>query len=549
MAESKDNTPYLVLARKYRPHNFSELIGQDALVRTLTNAIAMDRVAHAFMLTGVRGIGKTTTARILALSFNCIGKDGAGSVTAEPCGECTHCTAIAEGRHMDVLELDAASKNKVEDIRDIIDSVQYAPTSARYKVYIIDEVHMLSKSAFNALLKTLEEPPAHVKFIFATTEINKVPVTILSRCQRFDLQRIDSDTLQTYFMDMLEKEKIEAEDEAIALIAKAADGSVRDGLSLMDRAISLADGGITAKEVQTMLGLSDRSQLFDLFEALIGGKVEDSLNILDKLYVAGGDPQSIIKDLLSITHLLTKGKTAPDTLEVSFLPETEKVRGQKLITELSIPALTRLWQILFKGHEELKIAPSMQQALEMILIRASYAAKLPLPNEMIELLKKTPQDSELENNLDNKNIEDLAQKKTLNNEPESTEFAINNFRELANIFKDNLEMLLYNQIYNFMTPIKFEQGMVEICFDSAGDSKTSNQVAKKLFEWTGIKWVVSTVSEQQKTAENITLAEEDKNNSQEKLANAVTHPIVKEVLEIFPGAKITNINDINIKEG
>ncbi|MBL1148218.1 MAG: DNA polymerase III subunit gamma/tau [Pseudomonadota bacterium] len=390
--DGKPDTPYLVLARKYRPRNFSELIGQDALVRTLQNAIAMNRIAHAFILTGVRGVGKTTTARIIALALNCIGKDEKSGITAEPCGECTHCKAIMEGRHVDVLEMDAASRTGVDDVRDIIDSVQYAPASARFKIFIIDEIHMLSKSAFNALLKTLEEPPPHVKFIFATTEINKVPVTILSRCQRFDLPRIDSNLLNDYFTELLGREKIEAEDEAVHMIARAADGSARDGLSLLDRAIALSDGKITAALVRDMLGLSDRNMIFDLLTALSEGNAENSFAIAEKLFTSGADPDQILKDLLDAVHLVSKGKLVPESLKTGFLPETEKTRGLALADTLSVPALSRLWQILSKGREELKTAATPAQALDMVLIRTIYAAQMPLPSEIITALENSGSD-------------------------------------------------------------------------------------------------------------------------------------------------------------
>lgn len=398
--QDQNATPYLVLARKYRPQNFSELVGQDALVQTLSNAIAMDRIAHAFMLTGVRGIGKTTTARLIALALNCIGKDGNGGITTEPCGECTHCKAIIEGRHVDVLEMDAASRTGIDDVREIIDSVQYASTSARFKIYIIDEVHMLSKAAFNALLKTLEEPPAHVKFIFATTEINKVPVTILSRCQRFDLSRMESETLHSYFLSLMEKEGIEVEDEAIRLIARAADGSARDGLSLLDRAISLSEGKITTELTRTMLGLSDRNMVFDLFDALSTGDAEKTFTLTEQLHMAGADPDNILKDLLDITHLLTKGKVTPASLESSYLPEMEKERGKEFIEKLSVPALSRLWQILLAGRNELLSSPTPQQTLDMIFIRTLYAAQLPLPSDVITALEKSTE-------------ADAAQKKSL----------------------------------------------------------------------------------------------------------------------------------------
>ena len=301
-----------MLARKYRPQTLDDLKGQDALVRTLRNALASGRLAHAFVLTGVRGVGKTTTARIIAKGLNCIGPDGTGGPTVTPCGVCDACRSITEDRHVDVMEMDAASRTGVDDIREIIEGVRYKPVSARYKVYIIDEVHMLSRNAFNALLKTLEEPPEHVKFIFATTEIRKVPVTVLSRCQRFDLRRFDISELMTLFGTICGKEGVAADEEALALISRAADGSARDGLSILDQAMALADGKITASQVQDMLGLADRALVFDLFESMMGGKIAEALEIVRSTYASGADPVVVLQDLLDLTHLITRLKLAPD---------------------------------------------------------------------------------------------------------------------------------------------------------------------------------------------------------------------------------------------
>ncbi|MEK9755407.1 MAG: DNA polymerase III subunit gamma/tau, partial [Rhodospirillaceae bacterium] len=345
---------YRVLARKYRPTTFSGLIGQDVLVRTLTNAIKTGRLAHAFMLTGVRGVGKTTTARIIARALNCIGPDGQGGPTTEPCGRCANCIAISEDRHVDVLEMDAASRTGVDDIRELIDGVRYRPTSARYKVYIIDEVHMLTKNAFNALLKTLEEPPEQVKFVFATTEIRKVPVTVLSRCQRFDLRRVDVGLLENHFGAIAEKEGASLSATALYLIARAADGSVRDGLSLLDQAISRADGEITDTQVRDMLGLADRSQSYELLEAAMAGDAAAAL--------------AIIEDLLEVVHLLTRVKVVPAVLEDPALPEIERRRGRELTERLSMPALSRAWQMLLKAMGEVRTAPSARQAADMALV-------------------------------------------------------------------------------------------------------------------------------------------------------------------------------------
>ncbi|HEX6103773.1 MAG TPA: DNA polymerase III subunit gamma/tau, partial [Alphaproteobacteria bacterium] len=382
-AEAETAAPYRVLARKYRPARFEELIGQEAMVRTLSNAIRTGRLAHAFMLTGVRGVGKTTTARIIARALNCVGPDGTGGPTVSPCGQCQHCTGIAEDRHVDVIEMDAASRTSVEDIRELIEGVRYRPVMARYKVYIVDEVHMLSRSAFNALLKTLEEPPQHVKFIFATTEIRKVPVTVLSRCQRFDLRRVEAEVLADHFSAIAGKEGIEIEPAAAALIARAADGSVRDGLSLLDQAIALADGRVSEAQVRAMLGLADRTQAFDLFEAAMRGDAPAALASFAALYAAGADPALVLQDLLELTHWVTRVKLAPSAAADPTVPEAERVRGQALAERLSMPVLARAWQMLLKGLTETQTAPHPGQSAEMVLVRLAYAADLPSPADLV----------------------------------------------------------------------------------------------------------------------------------------------------------------------
>ncbi|MEQ8968445.1 MAG: DNA polymerase III subunit gamma/tau, partial [Azospirillaceae bacterium] len=382
---------YRVLARKYRPQTFSELIGQDALVRTLTNAIRSQRLAHAFVLTGVRGVGKTTTARIIAKALNCTGPDGAGGMTPEPCGVCEACRSIAADRHVDVMEMDAASRTGVDDIREIIDGVRYGPVSARYKVYIIDEVHMLSRNAFNALLKTLEEPPPHVKFVFATTEIRKVPVTVLSRCQRFDLPRVAQDLLVAHFTTIADKESATAEPEAIAMIARAADGSVRDGLSLLDQAVSqgFADGSgtVTADQVRRMLGLADRTRVLDLLDRTIRGDAPGALETLQEMHRLGADPLMVLQDLLDLTHFLTRAKLVPAILEDPALPEDERTRGAALAESVGVPVLTRCWQMLLKGLGEVQSAPTPDKALEMVIIRLLHAAHLPTPGDVVRKLE------------------------------------------------------------------------------------------------------------------------------------------------------------------
>lgn len=381
---------YRVLARKYRPTDFSTLIGQDALVRTLTNAIQSGRLAHAFMLTGVRGVGKTTTARIIARALNCIGEDGQGGETADPCGVCENCTAIAEDRHVDVIEMDAASRTGVDDIREIIEGVRYKPVSARFKVYIIDEVHMLSKNAFNALLKTLEEPPEHVKFIFATTEIRKVPVTVLSRCQRFDLRRIDMDTLGAHFKGIVEKEGASVTEGALSLISRAADGSVRDGLSLLDQAIAHTAGEVGETSVRDMLGLADRARTFDLLDAVMKGDVVGALDQLASQYDSGADPAQVLEDMLELVHWLTRIKVTPAAAQAPGVPEMERVRGSEMATGLSMAGLTRAWQMLLKGLSEVRMAPSALQAAEMILVRLMYGMELPSPADVLKKLQDAP---------------------------------------------------------------------------------------------------------------------------------------------------------------
>lgn len=388
---AKADQHYRVLARKYRPTNFDALIGQDALVRTLSNAIATGRIAHAFVLTGIRGIGKTTTARIIARALNCVGADGKGGPTVQPCGVCEHCTSIAADRHVDVLEMDAASRTGVDSMREIIETVQYKPVSARYKVYIIDEVHMLSTSAFNALLKTLEEPPAHVKFIFATTELRKIPVTVLSRCQRFDLKRIEGAQLQQHLAHICAKEGVKAEDEALALVARAAEGSVRDALSLLDQAIAHADegAGVTATQVQQMVGQADRSKLFTLLETLLQGDIATALETVAVLYHEGGDPSLLLGDLLDITHFISRVQISSSIADDPAIPHDEREAGKKLANTLTMPVLTRSWQVLMKGVQELKHAPHPMQALEMVLIRLAYMAELPTPEQFIRQSKQT----------------------------------------------------------------------------------------------------------------------------------------------------------------
>lgn len=377
-----------VLARKYRSQVFDDLIGQEALVRTITNAIASGRLAHAYMLTGIRGVGKTSSARIIAKGLNCIGEDGNGGMTPNPCGKCRHCVDIANDAHIDVIEIDAASNTGVDNVREIIEGAKYNPVSARFKIYIIDEVHMLSRQAFNALLKTLEEPPERIKFIFATTEIRKVPVTILSRCQRFDLRRVDEQTLTAHLAKITNLEGAKAEEEALHLLAKAGDGSVRDSLSLLDQAITQFDGDIHVDQIRQMLGVADRTSLFDLYAAVMQGDIAKSLELLGTQYEFGADPLVIAQDMLELTHWLTRIKVVPDLLKDVTVPEAERVRGKEMADNLSMGALTAVWQMLLKGILEVKQADYPLKALEMLIIRLAYAADLPTPAQIIEDIKK-----------------------------------------------------------------------------------------------------------------------------------------------------------------
>jgi len=381
---SESPAPYRVLARKYRPQRFSELIGQDAMVTTLGNAIRRDRIAHAFLLTGVRGVGKTSTARLIAKALNCIGPDGQGGPTIDPCGVCEPCVAIAEGRHIDVVEMDAASHTGVDDIREIIEAVRYAAVSARYKIYIIDEVHMLSKNAFNALLKTLEEPPAHVKFLFATTEVQKVPVTVLSRCQRFDLRRIPAELLAEHFAKVVESERVEAEPEALALIARAAEGSARDGLSILDQAIAHGHDHVTAVQVREMLGLSDRGAIRTLFGHLLNAEAPAALAAINAQHDLGVDPVAVFRGLLETCHGVTRAKASGG--HDAALSAEEREAFADWASGLGFAALHRLWQLLLKGHGEVVTAPMPLEAAEMALLRIVHASSLPDPGELARRL-------------------------------------------------------------------------------------------------------------------------------------------------------------------
>jgi len=552
---------YQVLARKYRPKTFEELIGHGPMVKTLSNALESGRLAHAFVLTGVRGIGKTTTARIIARALNCIGADGKGGATIEPCGVCEHCRAIAEDRHVDVLEMDAASRTGVDDIRELIEGVRYRPTSARYKIYIIDEVHMLSKSAFNALLKTLEEPPEHVKFIFATTEIRKIPITVLSRCQRFDLRRVQTEELAAHYTRIAGLENAEIEEEAVTLIARAADGSVRDGMSLLDQAISHGAGKVTTQQVRDMLGLSDRSRIFDLFDFTMKGEINEALELLSAQYALGGDPAVMLQDMLDLTHWLTRVKLSPDAANDPGVSQIERERGKEIAAKLAMPQLTRAWQMLLKGLEETRIAPSPIQAAEMILIRLAYAAEMPPPGDLIKKLRQDmanaasgagPQGGGGGNGGPGPRMQvvnggggaaALAQRRPDPlGEPEQVAYAKmpESFAEVAELLGKERETTgIAMQVKNYMHLVKYEPGRIEFRPARGARSDLSTQLIKALNNLTGHRWLVS-VSEREEGAP--TLKEQELEALEQRKADASQDPVVKAILDGLPNAKIVAVH-------
>ena len=528
--------PYRVLARTYRPQRLSELIGQDALVRTLTNALHSGRVAHAFLLTGIRGVGKTTTARIIARALNCIGPDGRGQPTPEPCGQCEPCGAIAEGRHMDVLEMDAATRTGIDDIREIVDSVRYAPSSARTKVYIIDEVHMLSEKAFNGLLKTLEEPPPQTIFIFATTEVRKVPITVLSRCQRFDLRRVEGELLQRHLGEIAAKEGVQIEPGALALIVRAAEGSVRDGLSLLDQAIALAGGeAIAAAQVQAMLGLADRSRVLDLFEHVARGAIKDALDCLAELYALGTEPEAVLQDLLEISHWLTRIKLAPQAAEGLGMAQEDVVRGQALAEALSMPELARAWQMLLKGLEDVRLAPSPLLAAEMVLVRLAYAAELPPPAELIRKLgdgaegraSGTPASSQRDAPAPSR--------------PKAPEAPVSpgSFAEAVALFEQFGEPMLHGWLYQAAQLVHFEPGRIELRLAPGTPPDLPGRVAAALGRWTGQRWLVSLAGGDQRAAP--TLAQQAAAERQACIDTLAEDPRIKPILQQFPGAAIVDV--------
>ncbi|MGH6890556.1 MAG: DNA polymerase III subunit gamma/tau [Rhizomicrobium sp.] len=551
---------YRVLARKYRPQDFTGLIGQEALVRTLRNAFATRRIAHAFMLTGVRGVGKTTTARIIARALNCVGPDGTRKEpTIQPCGVCEPCVAIAESRHLDVQEMDGASNNGVEEVRQIIDSVRYAPASARYKVYIIDEVHMLTKHAFNALLKTLEEPPAHVEFVFATTEIRKVPVTILSRCQRFDLRRIETGELVSHLHKIAAQEKVEIEPAALALLARAAEGSVRDALSLLDQAIAHEEGqAIGAESVRAMLGLADRGRILDLFEKTLKGEIAAALGELRELYECGADPLVVMQDLLEMTHFLTRLKVVPEAEGFFDGGSGEARRAATMAANLSLATLTRAWQILLKGLFEVRDATRPVAAAEMALVRLAYAADLPPTEKLVrdtieQAGSQTPPPGRPTRVggpppgggsaiAGNRNTQILPRAESAPApSARAPEEAVNlhSLGELAALAAEKGASILKVQIENHMHLLRLEPGQIEFRPAPGAPRTLAGDLAQKLKEWTGARWVVTVAAE----GGAPTLAEEKKARQAQKLERVAQEPMVRAVLDRFPGAEIVAVRD------
>ncbi len=555
-SSATEQAQYRVLARKYRPADFGTLIGQDAMVRTLSNAFEQGRIAQAFMLTGVRGVGKTTTARILARALNYTGKDGNSGPTVEMPEMGEHCAAIMESRHIDVIEMDAASHTGIKDIREIIDAVRYKPASARYKVYIIDEVHMLSNAAFNGLLKTLEEPPEHVKFIFATTEIRKVPVTVLSRCQRFDLRRIDVDLLISHFAQIAAKEKVEIDDEGLAMIARAAEGSVRDGLSLLDQAIALGRGKVAGSDVRDMLGLADRGRVITLFEHVMHGRAGEALGELKEQYTDGADPAVVLSDMADFIHFVTRIKVAGDAAaEDPAMSQTEIEHGREMAAGLNMQVLARAWQMVLKGLAEVKASDKPLAAADMVLVRMAYAADMPPPEELMRGLApgKTPPQGAAQGAAQAKGKSSTMHQSARSDAGRSgraaagvSELAARHITVLPESFEDVValagekrDIRLKSALERTVRLVHFEPGRIELQLREGAGRDLPGELGEKLQRWTGERWMVAVSNE----GSGLTLEEERQQREQQKIEEVRKNKHVAAVLEAFPGAQITAIRD------
>ncbi len=563
-SDSSDNSQqaeapgaYRVLARKYRPQTFEDLIGQDPVVQTLSNAFKTDRIAQAYMLTGVRGIGKTTTARLIARALNYAreGAEDAGPTIEMPeLG--VHCQAILESHHVDVIEMDAASRTGIEDVREIIESVRYKPVSARYKIYIIDEVHMLSRQAFNALLKTLEEPPEHVKFIFATTEIRKVPVTVLSRCQRFDLRRLDAGLLVQHFGKIAEKENAKAEEEALALIARASEGSVRDGLSLLDQAIAFGGDEVKADQLREMLGLVDRARIIDLFECLMKGDAAGALAEMKEQNDLGADPATVLSDLAELVHSITRLKIVPDALGDAAHSQAERDKGKSFAESLSMPILTRAWQMLLKGIPEVNLAANPIAAAEMVLIRMAYVADLPTPEAAVKSAMAQPgapagappvpqpAPPPPDPVTEARATQQLAPMPDQGPGPEGpppASAALSSFADVVALAGERRDVKLKTELETYVRPVRFAPGRLEIALEPAAPRTLPNALMRRLEQWTGARWVVSVSDE----AGDAPIAHQREAREQSLMREAQETASVQAVLEVFPGAKIVNVRDLS----
>lgn len=549
---------YQVLARKYRPETFADLVGQDAMVRTLKNAFAADRIAQAFIMTGIRGTGKTTTARIIAKGINCIGPDGTGGPTTEPCGTCEHCVAITEGRHVDVLEMDAASRTGVNDIREIIESVHYRAASARYKIYIIDEVHMLSTSAFNALLKTLEEPPPHVKFIFATTEIRKVPVTVLSRCQRFDLRRIEPEVMIALLRRIAGAEGASITDEALALITRAAEGSARDATSLLDQAIShgATEAETGADQVRAMLGLADRGRVMDLFEMILRGDAASALSELQSQYADGADPIAVLRDLAEITHWISIVKITPQSADDPTISSDERVRGQALAERLAMRVLTRMWQMLLKALEEVSAAPNAMMAAEMAIIRLTHVADLPDPEALIRKVQQAQNAGDFTrqqapNGATGRDAPRAARPAPTiaHRSAAAPALAISpdafagypDFESVLELIRRMGDMHLLIQVENYVSIVRYSPGRIEFNLRPDAPADLPQRLGERLRGWSGgQRWAITVT--QTEGAPTVTETREAARRAARD--RAMTLPIVQQIFAAFPGAEITNITSV-----